>query len=447
MKFIYQKTNSSKKGGAILIIALAILSLAWQVNLNATSCKDEGKRIGHYLDVPIYANGCDLYTHWQCTEFAKRFYFLHYHFNSKLWSGNGNVYHTLPGLVSYKNGETETLPREGDTIAFGNSTFPHVAIVSRIDTEEEKIFFHQQNYSSGQTQTISSSVNYTINSETQHVTLDDYGSYKVNGWGSPRYSVPVFSQDGQNFNAVYGLRNSTIYARINALNDCNSERTFDYIGIGGDDGDSDITIQTNYSIPANSKVSITGQRMFDRAQTLELYTYVKDGEVNQLENVVNRRLRFDILENSNSKIIDDSERNRNFECSDPIGITISAGDINFPKHWNLSSEGYLYGSIVVKSDSKALAQWKPRVRGRYSIEVFVPYNGCNAKVQYKIKPDGTTKNEVMSNTVDQAPLENVWVALSDTEENTTWDFSNAGYVGLYADFGSGKKVGFDAVKL
>jgi len=436
----------------ILLLGFLVTQAIWSP-LDGSSCKTEGQKVDEFKNVAVYANGCNTQSYWQCVEFAKRFYFLYHHFDVVgKWYGHGNTYHDKIGLVKYDNENTTILPRIGDTLAFGSTSYPHVAIVSEINTNNKKITFYQQNWSNRDSENFweTGTVTYTVNDDTGAITVNKYGTYKVVGWGSPRYSVPLFSRDGSTYDAVYGVINKSIYARITALNDSDSSITFDSIGIGGRGplGESDIrdiSIQNNYIIESNKLSRITGNTTFSNEGDYKFFTHVQKDGKDQLENVVKRRLIFTLLEDENSIIVDDSEINKKFFCSDPIGIENTAW-VYEPKYHNLKPEGYLYGSILVNSDSKSWAQWKPNIEGKYAIEIFIPKNGCDAVVQYKIKPDGTDENQVMSDEIDQNQYSDEWVPLQDVSGETTWNFTKDGYVGLFADFGTDKKVGFDAVK-
>ena len=137
--------------------------------------------------------------------------------------------------------------------------------------------------------------------------------------------------------------------------------------------------------------------------------------------------------------------NSKFFCSDPIGIQ-NTGYISNPKYWNLKSVGYLYGSILVDLDSQCFAQWKPNIKGKHAIEVFIPGNGCNAIVKYKIRPDGTDDNLILSKEINQDAYINRWCPLEDEKGNTSWEFTSDGYISLVADFQTGATVGLDAIK-
>jgi len=183
-------------------------------------CVTEGTNIGNLEEVIIYANSCNLNTRWQCVEFAKRFYFYYHHYNivksyngEMNMSGIGSTWHMQNGLITCYNTNTTEIPDIGDTIAFAtNKNDPHVAIVSKIDSS--KIYFYQQNWSYDGNQYTTGSVNYNINPTTGIIKADAYGSYNVLGWGKPEFSVPVFSRDNSNYNAVYGIKGKVLYSKI-----------------------------------------------------------------------------------------------------------------------------------------------------------------------------------------------------------------------------------------
>ena len=342
-----------RKGWFILVILIICSFFNLELCLARTvPCSPEEENIDNLKGVIIYSNGCNWYGYWQCVEFAKRFYFQYYHFNVVgNWIGHGNTYHDKPGLIKYENKYASEFPRLGDTLSFGTTDKPHVAIVSNINKLAKTITFYQQNWSVGEVQYTTGSVKYSIDPATHYITINDYGSYKVNGWGRPRYTVPVFSRDGEHYDTVYGVVNQPIYAKINAINSNNYSITLDHIGIGGRDPSgeiADIGINNNYTIDSNGEVNIIKNKIFDKSGDYRFFAYVQKDSNNLLDNVVNRELIFTILNNINSVIVDDSEINSKFFCSDPIGIR-NIGYVSDPEHWNLKSSGYLYGSILVNS--------------------------------------------------------------------------------------------------
>jgi len=224
---------------------------------------------------------------------------------------------------------------------------------------------------------------------------------------------------------------------------------YDKIGIcgRGPKGENDIQnfgIDNNVSFSSYKRILIVKNKIFNEVGDYQFFPYIIKNNNNVLNKVVDRRLVFSIVENDKSIIIDDSELNSKFFHSEPIGIKNTYK--NSKSYYNLQSNGYLFGSIAVDSDSKHFAQWKPKISGRYSVEVFIPKTGATATVRYIIKPDGTDENKILSNVVVQKSYSNEWVKLSDLDGNTSWSFTQNGYLGLFADFAPGDKIGFDAVK-
>ena len=92
---------------------------------------------------------------YQCVEFVKRYYYLHYHhrmpdtyghakdyFDKKISNGALN---TARGLFQYQNG-TQVKPQKGDLIVFASyilNPYGHVAIISKVTDKDIEII--QQN--------------------------------------------------------------------------------------------------------------------------------------------------------------------------------------------------------------------------------------------------------------------------------------------------------------
>jgi len=424
------------------------------------SCENDGKKLTDFKNVAIYANGCNGNTYWQCVEFAKRFYYQYHHFNVvPYWFNHGKTYSEKQGLVTYKNNVSANLPRIGDTIAFigcnenynYTNVYGHVAIVSEVN--DNSVYFYQQNIiNNDREQLVQGSVLYNINNETSIVSLEDYEfdnhCYTVLGWASPKFSMVAFSLDNKNYTSVYGIINKPLYSKIEANNNSSvSVYLKGIIHISNFEGEISI-IEDMYEVNGNSIYEINKQinqnDLPEKLNTDHTYRYLFDIKQNNesiIDNVLKREVIFSYVLNDHSVIIDDSQLNENFIISDPIGIA------NPPyEHNNLKIKGYLYGSILVNSNSKVWAQWKPKIEGTYSIEVFIPSNGCNQIVQYKIKPDGIEEHILLSKPINQDSYVDEWVPLQDENDNHLWVFNKNGYVELVADYAAGKKLGFDAIR-
>ena len=453
-----------RKRKLLSTIVLAFFILSPCVRAYSEPCIDEGENLGDLDGVRVYANGCageNELSYWQCVEFAKRFYFQHCHFDVLYkWTGNGNQYHDMPGLVTFLNNvavaegsEPLALPKPGDTLSFGNALDPHVAIVSQVDTIGKTVTFFQQNVTVQGEQIVTDTIGYDIDPSTGVISLENGDYYPVNGWGRPRYSVPQFSLDGESFDAVHGIAGRILFGRMTAINPRDETYTVDFFGIGGLDEEGevrDLEILADFELQPRSEREVVLSNTFAVAGDYTLYPFVdKDGQ-NLLEtspdnSVADRKIVFSILASERSVIVDDSQMDSSFFASDPLGIFIDpTGDWPDNTHRNYQPKGYLYGSIRVDSDSGSWAQWRPGVQGKYAVEVFIPSGGPNASVQYKIKPDGN--ETIVSRTVNQADYFDTWVGLEDETGGRLWDFTADGYVGLSADYAGGAYVGFDAVK-
>ncbi|KPA18633.1 hypothetical protein MHK_001150, partial [Candidatus Magnetomorum sp. HK-1] len=385
----------------------------------------------------------------------------YHHFNVvPYWFGNGKSYDTKYGLITLKNKVATIRPRPGDTISFENCTssddIGHVAIISEVDNE--RIFFYQQNVALlTHDQLAVDSVSYSIDSENGSIHLGDYNfgntCLSVIGWATPSFSVVKFSRGEGVYNSVFGILDKPLYSQIKTFN--NDSEPIELKGtIQIENSDGDISnFEDNYTINGNSQFFFTKQNIQNNlpesTSNDHTYTFLFDFEHDDesvLHNVVKRKLIFSFVHNDSSVIIDDSQRNEGFFISDPIGIANWSEHSSYYKRNNLKINGYLYGSILVNSNSKVWAQWKPEIEGTYSIEVFIPSNGCNQTVQYKIKPDGTDDNCIISKSINQNDYNNEWVKLKDINDNHLWLFNKNGYVGLFADYVSGKKIGFDAIR-
>ncbi len=150
------------------IILLGIASYWSLTHINLNPALERGLPIDSLDGVYIYYNGgtnqssgrniIDDYNvgiRYQCVEFVKRYYYLHYHhrmpdayghakdfFDKKIPSGSLN---TARGLFQYKNGE-QVKPQRGDLLVFDAyilNPYGHVAIISKVTDNDIEII--QQN--------------------------------------------------------------------------------------------------------------------------------------------------------------------------------------------------------------------------------------------------------------------------------------------------------------
>ncbi|MEA3477798.1 MAG: CHAP domain-containing protein, partial [Bacteroidota bacterium] len=366
-----------KKVAAGFLHSLALIAPPWA--LIDPPCSPIDANVGNLRNVVVHANGCDFNNRWQCVEFAKRFFHRYHHYrvvytrNTRPpgWSGDGKTWHQKPGMVSYSNDNSAIeLPELGDTLAFDGSP-GHVAIVSHVDREKGRIYFYQQNIHDNNAQIVIDSVTYHRNAATSAIEVNNYKNMEVRGWGRPQYTVPTFSRDGNIYNAMYGVRNQPLYARMEAINneDPPVPVIFDRIGIKGQspNGDAEYIVEYNCKVEAHETVEITGHRVFSNAGDYQFSLCVeRDGQSVLLHPVVDGDLIFTILDHKKSVIVDDSEVNSKFFYSEPIGI-LNLGSGNSNTFWNLQSIGYLYGSMTVPLDGEErFAEWRPQVKGKYS---------------------------------------------------------------------------------
>lgn len=157
---------SSKRKNKVLVLIIVILILS----VGGFLLRDRsliGKKIDSYKNVNVYYNGI-IYTRaygenysndgyfygqkWQCVEFVKRFYFMAKNhrmpdvwgnakdfFDDKLPQGELN---NQRGLIQYKNGGN-VKPAPDDLIVFTDTKFGHVAIVTKVTSDNIEVI--QQN--------------------------------------------------------------------------------------------------------------------------------------------------------------------------------------------------------------------------------------------------------------------------------------------------------------
>jgi len=465
---LYMKKEKIAKF-TLFFACFAILLL---ISIGAAAECGIGDTVGYHENVPLYSNGCNvkLVTHWQCVEFAKRFYFQKYHYkvmedawdSIQIWHGNGDVWHTRPGLAVRYNKVTTHLPQPGDTLAFKgfyeNKLCPHVAIVSDVNMASGEVHFVQQNVlDSNNDMLIQDYVNYTVDSSTGVISLNNYKTryidYEIIGWGHRNYEVPEFSRDGVNFGATYGIAGKSIHAHMSAYNNKDTTVLYDKIGIGGrgPEGETDIQdikILQNVPILPDDVYIVNVNKIFPDSGDYIFSPYAEIGGTNPLPTVVDRKLVFSILNDENSVIVDDSEFNSRFDITLPVGTRNVLKDINTRDSENFQSCGYLYGSISVPAKETHVALWKPEVAGTYSVSVYIPPKGGYASVQYEIVPDGNSQNTILTEPVNQQNYSHHWKSLKNGCINR-WQFTKAGYVRLRAVDINGvtsNRVAFDAIK-
>ncbi|MGR3179030.1 MAG: Ig-like domain-containing protein [Candidatus Anammoxibacter sp.] len=151
-------------------------------------------------------------------------------------------------------------------------------------------------------------------------------------------------------------------------------------------------------------------------------------------------IRFDFLQNENSVIVDNDQRNSgNYQYSHNIN-----GETN-------SVPGYYLTAKLVKGTIDARADWKPGKSGKYNIFVHIPDGAEAVNLTYRIWPNGFGNGSpIFSNKVNQSGNNNKWVLIKSGV-----DFGSDGVVSLNikpnsnAEFNShavNTWVAFDAVK-
>ncbi len=118
-----------------------------------------GQNIGSYQGVIAYSNGQDTGKYsftepigqdgkkYQCVEYCRRFYRLHYGVDTSGWEINADDWYVLGpywGLQRFANNGT-SLPQPGDILCFNTGSYGHVAIVTSVDAGDVNVI--QQNAS------------------------------------------------------------------------------------------------------------------------------------------------------------------------------------------------------------------------------------------------------------------------------------------------------------
>jgi hypothetical protein len=188
----------------------------------AASAAPYGEVIATYRGVPAYSNGSTFGCHpcadgallglgcgyrcdgfyspetpygiaYQCIEYVRRFYAEVYGDKAIGDSrGNANSYvgtkAVLLGLTEHVNGQTSVLPRPDDILVFFGGEAGHIAIVTQVETETQRVWFIQQNVpGAGEMSTTYQLVN-------GQVKLDKAGSLSnltIHSWlRNPQYDLP-----------------------------------------------------------------------------------------------------------------------------------------------------------------------------------------------------------------------------------------------------------------
>lgn len=107
-----------------------------------------GQNIGSFQGVIAYSNGKDTGSaaltepigsdgrEYQCTEYCRRFYRIHYRMDSSGWEIDAKYWFPLSriwGLRRIKNNGAG-LPQPGDILCFNAGKYGHVAIVTSVET-------------------------------------------------------------------------------------------------------------------------------------------------------------------------------------------------------------------------------------------------------------------------------------------------------------------------
>ncbi len=257
---------------------------------------------------------------------------------------------------------------------------------------------------------------------------------------------------------VYGIANKTIYGSLDLTGTFHRSSivvrdffTRSQIGSKGNLPDSQRFIG---GLNENIAVSgITGDNTYQAGDYLFAVYLVKDENNNNNidigETSYGYPVKFSFVKDGdiiidNDQMNADEDPNNDLENEPAYNASVGA-----------KVPGYFLTADLHQGRSEKFAQWKPYQSGKYEIYVHIPEYGATAtSVSYVIKKDGTEELQVFSQDINQSDNAGDWVKLKTNTENT-FNFSEAGYVGLYLGANEGEsnyevladqKVAFDAIK-
>lgn len=244
----------------------------------------------------------------------------------------------------------------------------------------------------------------------------------------PYFSFSTASPSLGNYE-VYGIANQPLNATITLASPIT--RTFTNLGVAGrfydnDSSNRDIFNISSASFSANQTQTFSGSRNDLTTGDYRFFAYL---------NTTNRGypIKFSVLPNAKSKIIDNDSRSGYVENAD--GAEDDAGY-------------YLSAKLFVGGNSTNFAEWHPTLSsGRYEVYVHVPDNATADNVTYSIYPDGA--NSVVSSPISHRSNTDKWVRLSVGNEQA-WNFTSSGYIKLdnsvIQSTPPSQRVGIDAIK-
>jgi len=267
--------------------------------------------------------------------------------------------------------------------------------------------------------------------------------------GQRRVLIPYLSMNNQSPGHetydVFGIvgDSDNLFASLTLTT--SEDRVFTHIGVGGrpyDDEDDvkDIFIRDSENFVEGENKTISGGSKFQAGD----YKFFAWSDQFQCGHYI----KFSILKHKKSVVVDNDQ--------------INGGDYQYSQSIENSETnlvpGYHLTGQLVKGQSGARAQWKPDVNGRYRIYVHIPLRSAEAtNLVYVIKGDGSDKNRILSEPINQMNNTDSWVLIRNQDGEDEFDFNRQGYVQLFlgtdssdpssnANVDENTWVAFDAIK-
>jgi hypothetical protein len=245
--------------------------------------------------------------------------------------------------------------------------------------------------------------------------------------GQKRVLLPYLSPTKVAPNAtdyeVYGFANQPLNAAFTITP--TQTRTVTNIGAGGrpytaDTPNNDIFNVASTAFTANQARPFQGSRSNLAAGDYRFFVYVQTS-------MRGYPLKFAMLPNANSKIVDNDSR---------TGYAENSAD-------GAEAAGYYLSAKLFKGGNTTnYAEWRPALTaGKYEVWVHVPPGATAQTVSYSVFTDGVTSTAAAAN---HATNNDKWVKLGD------WNFTNSGYVQLsnatIRAIPTNQRAGADAIK-
>ena len=177
-----------------IVILILILSVGWCYTLYHDDPED-GQYLGEFNGVNIYGDpttypygNTSNKLRFQCVEYVRRYYYQkHNTILPNISTGCAkdiiNEYEGEGGLMRFLNNSSIRIPVPGDIIVFNATTsnpYGHVAIISEVNLDTNRIRFAQQNWPGHPFGEVSFSRN-----DQDIINIENYEGYEVLGFLSP----------------------------------------------------------------------------------------------------------------------------------------------------------------------------------------------------------------------------------------------------------------------